>query len=104
MHESGEAYVWDVETGRELFTLRGHTTNVQEVAFSPDGTRIATASIDRTVKLWDAATGQEVFTLRGHTAGVLCLAFSPDGHRLASGGIDWTARVWDATPLKSDTP
>ena len=98
MGESGEAYVWDAATGRTLLTLRGHTANVQEVAFSPDGTRIATASFDRTVKLWDAATGQEVFTLRGHTAGVICLAFSPDGHRLVSGGIDWTARVWDARP------
>jgi WD40 repeat protein len=96
--ESGEAYVWDVETGRELFPLRGHTAGVWRVAVSPDGTRIATASLDRTVKLWDAVTGEEVFTLRGHTAGVLGVAFSPDGHRLASGSIDWTARVWDARP------
>jgi WD40 repeat protein len=95
--ESSEAQVWDAATGRTLF-LRGHTGNVQGVTFSPDGTRIATASDDRTVKLWDAVTGQEVFTLRGHTAGVFRVAFSPDGHRLASGGIDWTARVWDARP------
>jgi WD40 repeat protein len=96
--------VIDAANGRVLFTLVGHTGAVFGVAFSPDGRRIATASVDRTVKVWDFETGQEVLTLRDHTAGVLCVAFSPDGHRLVSGSIDNTARIWDATPLESETP
>ena len=67
--------------------------------FSPDGSRLATASDDRTIKLWDTTTGREVFTLLGHTGGLRSLAFSPDGHRIISGGVDASARVWDATPL-----
>jgi WD40 repeat protein len=94
--------VRDVATGRVLYSLVGHTADVVCIAFSPDGQRIATASLDRTVKVWETATGREVFTLRGHSAGVVALAFSPDGHRLVSGGIDLTTRVWDATPLPAD--
>jgi WD40 repeat protein/tRNA A-37 threonylcarbamoyl transferase component Bud32 len=86
-------------SGAVAFTLKGHTWDIWDVVFSPDGTRIATASTDRTIKLWDAATGLEVLTLLGHTHGVLCVAFSRDGKRLASGGMDATARAWDATPL-----
>jgi WD40 repeat protein len=68
------------------------------VAFSPDGKRLASASVDRTVKVWDAATGQESLTLKGHTDYVMSVAFSPDGQRLASTSFDKTVKVWDVTP------
>ena len=76
----------------DLRTLRG----VSAVAFSPDGSRIASASDDRTVKLWDAGTGQEVLTLHGHSEPVNRLAFSPDGRRVASASSDRTVKLWDA--------
>jgi WD40 repeat protein len=92
----GEVRVWDAATGQELLTLQGHTNNVVSVAFSPDGTRLASASGDGTVRLWDAATGQELLALRGHTGRVFGVAFNPDGRRLASASQDHTVRVWDA--------
>ena len=76
--------------------LRGHTDWVQTVAFSPDGGRLATASVDDTARVWDARTGAELLTLREHTHLVAAVAFSPDGARLATASYDKTARVWDA--------
>jgi len=77
-------------------TLEGHSSSVLSVAFSPDGSRIASGSDDRTIKIWDAKSGKEIRTLEGHSDWVLSVAFSPDGSRIASGSDDQTIKIWDA--------
>jgi len=94
-YEAKTATIWDADTGRELLTLAGHTGGVNHIAFSPDGSRLATASDDTTAKVWDASTGQEFFTLSGHTDIVSSVAFSPDGTQLITGSWDHTAKIWD---------
>ena len=69
---------------------------VRRAAFSPDGTRVVTASDDGTARLWDAATGKEIAVLRGHDKLVRRAAFSPDGTRVVTASNDNTARLWDA--------
>ena len=76
---------------------RPHRRGVISVAFSPDGHRLASGSVDNTVRMWNADTGQPIGApLTGHTDSVVSVAFSPDGHRLASGSDDQTVRMWNA--------
>ncbi len=81
-------------------TLKGHSGGVRDVAFSPDGQRLASGSNDKTLKIWDSATGKELFALKGHAGVVTSVAFSPDGQRLASASVDQTLKIWDSATGK----
>lgn len=83
LQEAHSALVMDAQTGDTLLTLSGHANNVPGVAYSPDGKRIATASLDGTTRLWDAVTGQELLILY-NSDNVGRVEFSPDGKYLAT--------------------
>jgi serine/threonine protein kinase len=82
--------------GAALFTYRGHSGFLRSVAWSPGGTRIASAGDDNTAQVWDALTGAHPLTYKGHSQPVLAVAWSPDGTLIASGSRDLTVHVWDA--------
>ena len=86
--------MWDVESGQEKSTLKGHENDVYGVSFSPDGKYLATCSEDNTAKVWDVESGQERLTLTGHKDPVRGVAFSSDGKYLATCSQDKTARVF----------
>ena len=74
---------------------------VNSVAFSPDGERLASAGGDGTVKVWNSRTGEVVQTLDANTDFVYSVAFHPDGKHLAAAGADRKVRVWDLTTGKA---
>ena len=84
-------------SGELLHTLSGHNGFVYAVDWSPDGSRIATASTDNNARIWNAETGGILHTLSGHTNHVITVKWSPDGSRVATTSSDSTARIWDAS-------
>ena len=102
--------LWDAQTGAHKATLTGHTKQVNSVAYSPDGTAIASGSTDGTVRLWDVATRKQRAVM-GRTswmnflfpwlnAPVNAVAYSPDGKTVAATGNDRKLRLWDTQTMK----
>lgn len=91
--------LWDVGSRQPTAILEGgHTNQVTSLAFSPDGTFLASGSWDQTLRLWDLGTRSTTAVFDGHTHDVLSVAFSPDGTILASASRDGTVLLWDTTP------
>ncbi len=82
--------------GTRLLTFQGHTNAVIAVAWSPDSTRLASGSHDKTIQIWDASNDRLFRTCTGHSGDVNAVIWSPDGTRLASGSGDKTIQIWDA--------
>jgi WD40 repeat protein/serine/threonine protein kinase len=100
----GELKIWDATNGQEILKLRGHMGQVNSVAWSSDGLRLASCSGEFSppgeVKIWDAATGKQLFNLTGHTNEVDTVAWSPDDQFLASTCAEGTIKIWDTTTGK----
>jgi len=92
--------VWDVATGAAVNRLNPHSGRILDVAFSPDGTKLAASTEDASgsgrhvAVVWNTADWSPVRTLAGHTAAVNSLSWSPDSTRLLTGSSDGTARIW----------
>ena len=110
--DHNELYLYDVSSGKESAVLRGHSAPVTTVAYHPDGTQIATASDDQTIRFWNPQTGRQnaLLHIKGDPTKLEkhpLLAFNADGSRLASyalsdGGAG-TSRLWDSTTGKEVT-
>jgi WD40 repeat protein len=86
--------VWDLKSGTELRTLRGHTDQVTALAVTRDR-QVLSASLDKTIRVWDIDSEKEKFTLRGHDFDIFGIAVTPDGKRAISASSDHTLKIWD---------
>jgi len=91
--------IWNASTGERLGELKGHRDHVKEFVFWPDGTKLATAGNDQTIRIWDVADPRRprlLKTLRGHRRPVWQLALSADGRTLYSGALGGRVLSWDS--------
>ena len=86
--------LWDASTGKHLRTFKGHTENVSSVAFSSDGSMLASGSWRESTRLWDVGSGEFLRQLDDTETGVTCVGFSPDGVTLACGDRFGSTRIW----------
>lgn len=90
-------YVVDVARNSVIHALAGHSDEVRDVAFSPDGLQLLSASNDHTIRLWDVRSGHSLAKFHQHTAGVNGVVWLPSGQEFLSAGADKAIFIWDVT-------
>src|SRR5699024_1827259 len=94
---TGAVCLWDSHTGTHLGEFTGFHEQVHDLAFNAEGTLVATAHQDSTVRVWDLAGMRSLGVLSRHHGAVHAVTFAPGGRILASGGQDGTVHLWDLT-------
>jgi WD40 repeat protein len=101
--EGGVVRLWDASTGKETQALNGHKGAITALAFSPDGSMVASGGSDREIRLWEVSGGKLQRTIAGDETGAISsLAFSADGTLLASAGADNAVKVWEVKSGKKN--
>jgi WD40 repeat protein len=98
------AQVWSATDGRQIGPKLMHGDGVLSASFSPDGTRVVTASEDFTAIVWDSITGRRLISPVEHTEKVRTASFSPNGNWFVTASADKTARIWSAETGDPLTP
>jgi WD40 repeat protein len=89
----GDLRLFDTTEWKLMHALGGHLDTVSGIAFTPDSTKIASASFDKTVRVWEVKSGKLIHTYSGHSDSVYAVAFSPDGAWFATASKDRTGRI-----------
>lgn len=100
-HEAETALAGALQDLRETAMFEAHAREVSQAVFSPDGRRIATGSVDGTVRIWDVESRQIVGVLEGHAGWISDVSFSPDGRRIVTASEDKTARIWETATFRT---
>lgn len=108
--EDNAVYLWDIDTGKPLQKMTGHSSWAWQVAFAPDEKRaISSGGMDKTVRLWDLEDGKELKQFTGHKSRTYGAAIWPDGKHVAAGGgahtdngepADSSIRIWSVSSGK----
>jgi len=90
-----ELYLWDVQTGKMRFRLRGQPSLVNRLKFDPSGSRLLVGGLDGQATLWDTTTGRKLATFGDHDDWVTAIAWHPSGSRILTGSRDGVIKLWE---------